>query len=86
MAYDLKALRETADKACDAAFNANLDCCVNWGDFACVGAEHWVDDEGNEGYRVCIEEADPNNREMGEFITEHLVQAGYEGVEVVFEW
>jgi hypothetical protein len=72
MAYDLKALRAAADKACDAAFNEDLDCCVNWGDFACVRAEHWADDEGGEGYRVCLEEADPSNREMGEFIAARL--------------
>lgn len=86
MTYDLKALREAADKACDAAFNEDIDCCVNWGDFACVGAEHWADDEGGEGYRVRIEEADPSNEEMGAFISERLELGGFKDVEIVFEW
>jgi hypothetical protein len=87
--YDLLRLREEADAACDAAYLAREEFsyqCVNWGDFGCVSAEHWVDDEGVEGYRVLLEEADPNNREVAEFVRARLDAAGFHDVEITFEW
>lgn len=89
MSYDLKDLRETADQACLAAI-ANKgqfdNAAVNWADFGCCGAERWENDEGFTGYTVTIEEADPCNRDVGDFIREHLAASGYPDVNVVFEW
>lgn len=87
MAYELKALREAADQACDRAFSMTWHrSAINWGDFGCVSAEHWNDDGGEEGYRVLLEEADPSNQEVGEFIAGELAKAGFHNIEVVFEW
>lgn len=91
MAYDLKELRSAADVVADKCLRIALASgfsvsCVNWGDFGCVSAEHYVTEDGDEGYRVYFEEADPSNREVGEFIRMSLEEAGFPDVEVIFEW
>jgi hypothetical protein len=87
--YDLKALRAEADRATDMAYNhdwGDARVCVNWGDLCCVSAEHYVTEEGDEGYRVYIEEAAPSNYEFQDFVRAKLDAAGFTGVEVITEW
>lgn len=89
MTYELKELRRVADAATDAAFNHDwkgAHVTVNWGDLCCVSAEHYVTEEGEEGYRVYIEEADPSNTEFQQFVSQRLEAAGFTGVEVITEW
>ena len=86
--YDLAALRMCADEACDAAFK-DESCrhdAINWGDLACVTAEHYNNDGGDAGYRVWIEEADPGAINLRNFILDHLAKAGFVDVDVITEW
>lgn len=88
MTYDLKKLRETADRIGDEMFNERQTVrgSINWGDFCCVSAEHYVTEEGDEGYRVYFEEADPNNPDAENFIRTRLIEEGFHDIEVNFEW
>jgi hypothetical protein len=86
--YDLSALRDAADRACDQAYQSreHIDDAINWGDLACVKATKWVDDEGNEGYAVLIEEASPDATELCAYVSAKLFDAGFVDVEVLTEW
>lgn len=87
MTHDLKALRAAADRIGDECFNRKwVHSCINWGDFCCVSAEHYVTEEGDEGYRVYFEEADPSNAEVGKYIASRLDDEGFPDIEVIFEW
>jgi hypothetical protein len=89
MKYDLDKLKAAADIACEEAIACRdtFDhAAVNWGDFGCMSVEHWRNNDGDEGYRVCIEEADPSNTEVGNYIWSRLDKAGFRDVAVVFEW
>lgn len=84
----LKELVKIACEACEAC-RADETCkqeAVNWGDFGCVGAEWYIDDEGNTGARVLIEEADPSCYHVQKFIGEYLALRGFGRVEVRAEW
>lgn len=84
----LKALRECADSACDAAWH-DQSCqkdAVNWGDFGCVSAEAYVTEDGDQGLRVLIEEADPSCVNVHNFVRQWLADRGWVGVDVVTEW
>lgn len=88
--YSLKELKDAAEQACDDALNANarkeLDDPVNWIGLSCRQAKMWLDEGGNRGYSVLIEEASPDAFELQRFITRKLAHAGFEGIEVVTEW
>lgn len=88
MAYDLALLRKIANEGCIKAYrNRNtITGSVNWGDLTCVSAEIYHTDSRGEGYRVLIEEADPDNMELQYFIQDHLEERGFEVIEVVTEW
>jgi hypothetical protein len=84
----LEKLREETNNACDAARRVQtfIDGAINWGDLFCFEASLFVDDEGTTGYRVVIQEADPLNRELSEWIQHYLSERGYSNVTVVTEW
>lgn len=86
--YNLKALREAADKACEEAFTKRKEFheAINWGDLGCISARYIVDDEGNEFYQVIIDEAAPECSKFHGFICEWLCIAGFPDVEVLTEW
>lgn len=88
MKYDLVELRDAANRACGIAFD-NRDqferAGVNWGDFGCVSAEHHIDDQETEGYRVWIAEAF-ESPQVQSFIADRLQEMGFEDIEVRFEW
>lgn len=88
LAKYLNTLREVADAACDEAFaqRNTLKGAINWGDLGCVSAEYYVDADGGEGYRITIEEADPWNTELHEFIQTKITEAGYADIEIYTEW
>ena len=84
----LRNLKAAADKAIESA-QANkrkLDGAINWGDLGCICAEHVVDQDGDESYRVAISEAAPENWRFHRFIRERLAEAGFPDVSVVTEW
>jgi hypothetical protein len=59
---------------------------VNWADLGPYSVEHWEDDEGDEGERVWIEEANPAAWELQKFVAAYLAKRGFPGVEVRTEW
>ena len=89
MKYNLKTLKRVTNRICESAINAREtfgNVAINWADFQCICAEYYIDDCGNTGYRVYIEEANPDNSEVKNFISEELAMLGYKEVEIVFEW
>lgn len=84
---DLKALLAATNDACDAAHKQSFrNACINWGDLGCVRAFEWIDDEGDKGYRVLIEEASPDNGEFCAFVRDYLNELGWLDVQVDCEW
>ncbi len=83
----LRELRDATTLACDAACDAfpKIAGAINWGDLFCFEAAFIVDDEGFSGYRVTIQEADPDNEDFQEWIQAYLKERGYD-VTVVTEW
>ncbi len=59
---------------------------VNWGDFGCPCAELFVTDDGEQGIRVFIEEADPNCFAVEQFVADYLKRHGFPDVVVVASW
>jgi hypothetical protein len=90
MKYKLNKLAIATDDVCEKAIEAcktfELGTLVNWADFGCISAEWYINDKGEEGHRVYIEEANPDNPEVKNFIEEELSFLGFKNIEVVFEW
>lgn len=87
--YNLSSLRDCADLACTAARTECPECLVqaiNWGDLGCTAAECYVDEFGNVGHRVWIEEADPSAYHLRDFVRGYLSRHGYESVDVMLDW
>jgi hypothetical protein len=84
----LKVLVQLTSLACDAAWHDESckDDAINWGDFDCVGAEFYIDNDGETGYRVRIEEADPTCTNVHKFVGAYLAERGFANVEVRTEW
>ena len=60
--------------------------CVNWGDLSCVRTEVYFDDGGHFGYRVLVEEADPDNAEFQVEVSRELDGLGFSDVYVETSW
>jgi hypothetical protein len=58
----------------------------NFADLKCIDAELCVSVHGDSTFRVTIDEADPHNPELRQFVTDQLANAGFEKVDVVTEW
>jgi hypothetical protein len=89
MKYNLKDLKQATTDICEMAVEARLtfkNAAVNWSDLRCISAEYFVNDCGDSGYRVLIEEAAPDNAEIVDFIDDELSMKGYFGVEIGLEW
>lgn len=88
----LRELIDATNKACDAAIDATKrdgrfrNAPVNWSHFGCSSAEFYMNEFGSFGWRTYVEEADPNNQNLIEFISDQLFNAGFEGVTVLTEW
>ena len=81
-------MKECAEDACEAAWH-DVDCrkdAVNWGDFGCVEACFFIIDDREIGYRVVLEEADPNCKNVQAFVAAWLYERDFGPVEVVTEW
>lgn len=59
---------------------------VNWGDLRCSSIEKVVNEQGDEYYRVWIEEVAPDAARFKEFIYQHLLSKGFMEVLVNTEW
>ena len=89
MKYNLKELKQITTRCCKLAFDARhtfKNAAVNWFDFQCTCAEYCIDDTGNTGHRVIVEEAAPDNAEVARFIADGLAPHGYEDIEIRLEW
>ena len=84
----LKRIRTMASKLCGDAKAAGVDGAINWGDLGCVNVEIFINCDAGQGVRVYIEEANPHNTELREFIEDGLesVYGNLGGIEVVTEW
>lgn len=84
----LKSLREDADAACLSAIanKEDIEGAINWADLSCVEARYCENDSGEKYYAVLIEECSPNQNDLYSFISTKLQQAGWDGVEILFEW
>lgn len=86
MSY-LKELKSNCESICERIKeHPNHEWVANWSNFRCVSAEQYTDSEGEEGHRVYIEEADPNNEALKLYIWSKLQEVGFEDVEVITEW
>ena len=81
-------LEQAAEDACRRAYEgrADIDGAINWADLHCVEAGYYRTSQGTSGVYVLIEEAAPIQKELSSFIGNDLFAAGWEGVEVRFEW
>mgnify|MGYP001612838868 CR=1 FL=1 len=61
---------------------------INWGDLQCVSVEMITDSEGNNKYRVYVEEAEPDCKELIEYIEDELFLSGWNDniIEIITEW
>ncbi len=81
--HELYTLKCCTNDILVAAIESDVGGPVNWGDLRCVSAELYIDDDGDCGYRVYIEEASPDAMELRDWVTKRLVESGYSGVGVV---
>jgi hypothetical protein len=84
----LAELRTLAEAACRWAYHERrkIDGPINWGDLHPWSVEHYETDEGEEGYRVWIEEAAESAYELQKFVHSYLKKRGFPRVEVKTEW
>ena len=86
--YNLKELKQTTTRICELATDARhtfKNPAVNWFDFQCTCAEYYIDDRGDTGYRILVEEASPDNAEIINFIADELTMHGYKDIEIRLE-
>lgn len=57
---------------------------INWGDLKCWSARRWVDQDGDWGWTVYVEEADSSK--LGKYVDTKLSELGYPGIDVETEW
>ncbi len=86
MSY-LQELKSNCESICERIKeHHHRDWVANWMSFRCVSAESYINSEGEEGHRVYIEEADPNNMALKQYIWIKLQEVGFDDVEVITEW
>jgi hypothetical protein len=59
---------------------------INWGDLSCFGAEVYVNDDGDTGYRVWIAEVGSDSVEFQLAVQQALAQIGFQDIAVATEW
>lgn len=91
----LTAIMAAANKAVLSAhrMRRKIEGAINWGDLSCSDVElveSLMSSEYGENsaitIRVVIEEADPENRQLQEYIAQKLSKAGFLDIEVWTEW
>jgi len=81
-------LRDATEKAIANAKNIkeDFDDAINWADLRCARVFYWVDDYGDGGFTVEIEEASPDAWELRRWIEEAIKNETEMPVEVITEW
>jgi len=86
----LKRLQDTTTEICKGAFDKRNEEfkyeAINWADLWCYHAEKHIAADGEEGYRVYIEEASPGCDKFRIYIANELAKLGFANVGVVTEW
>ena len=70
--YNLQAIYDYANEVLEQANPEDIDGAINWGDLSCTDVEVSVSVHGWTGIRVTIEECDPYNPELREFMHKKL--------------
>lgn len=90
---DLRKLKNAANEILEEAKrnknqidNGGPGWAVNWASLSCTRAAFYMDDEGDRGYIIDIEEADPNAYNFAMYVRQKLAEIGFENVEVKLEW
>lgn len=84
---ELQRIVEAAEGACVAALaDKSIKGAINWGDLHCHEARRYINQRGEIGIEVHIEEASESAYELQQFIGEFLRKEGISGVEVHTEW
>jgi len=86
ISYQLTRLRTKVNDILADAEEILLRGAINWGNLRCIAASYVVDDRGDEGYEVLIEEASPDNPELADFISYQLDGTEFSPLEIRFEW
>ena len=71
--HNLREIYEYANEVLDATKPEDIDGAINWGDLGCTDVVMSLSVHGGIWIRVDIEEADPNNPELREYMHEKLI-------------
>ena len=63
-----------------------IDGAINWADLGVVDTRFWQNTDGDVGYQIWIEEAEPESTELIEFIQERITVVDPVTVEIITEW
>lgn len=80
----LRKLKRDTDRVVNALDPQKIEGTINWGDLHCKEAA-LVIGEHYTGYRVTVEEADPNCPKLHEAVRDGLNRCGWFGVDVEIE-
>lgn len=70
----------------DATKGLHPEWCVNWAAFKPSRTMWFIDDTGDHGFIVTMDEASPDNWQLAQWMRERFREYGYDNVEVHFEW
>jgi len=59
---------------------------INWADLSFVECEYFINDEGQDGFRLLIEELSPNCYKFPTWLKGQLEDKGLKVAEIVCEW
>lgn len=82
---ELRAVAESAIDEAKARMN-DIEGAINWADLHCVEVRSWTNENGGSGLTVYIEEADPANRSLSDFVSRLIAENGWVGVDVELSW
>lgn len=82
----LQSLRILVDNLLDAASLSDIPGAINWGDLGCYEVQYVLNDRNDVYLRVLIEELDPNNPALLEYLNRGLTEAGFNNVDIDFSW
>ena len=68
------------------AMRQEFDEPINWEDLQCTRIVHWMDDLGDDGFIVEIEEASPDALEFQHWVKEYIKEELNIDVDVVTRW
>jgi hypothetical protein len=79
-------VEKLAEEACQQLIRDNIDCCANFGDLHCADVAYCVDKNGDNWWRICIQEVSPSDSALKEYIYNYLKSAGLKRFTIEAEW